>query len=47
MLNDLEKRDAFLNENADQVLDGLYSAYDLELTNKKKSNMKYIKLSRV
>jgi tetratricopeptide (TPR) repeat protein len=38
MLNDLEKRNAFLNENADQVLDGLYSAYDLELTNKKKSN---------
>lgn len=38
MLNDLEKRDAFLNENQDQVLDGLYSAYDLELTNKNKSN---------
>ncbi|MBL1141739.1 MAG: tetratricopeptide repeat protein [Proteobacteria bacterium] len=38
MLNDLEKRDAFLKENHDQVLDGLYSAYDLELTNKKKAN---------
>ncbi len=41
MLKDLEKRDAFLNENADQVLDGLYSAYDLELTNKKKSNTSF------
>ncbi len=42
MLNDLEKRDAFLNENQDHVLDGLYSAYDLELTNKKKSNALFI-----
>lgn len=38
MLKDLEKRDAFLNENSDQVLDGLYSAYDIELKNKKKSS---------
>jgi Tfp pilus assembly protein PilF len=37
MLNDLEKRDAFLKENPDHVLDGLYSAYDIELTNSKKS----------
>ncbi len=35
MLNDLEKRDAFLHENHDNVLDGLYSAYDLELEQKK------------
>jgi len=38
MLSDLEKRDAFLNENHDQVLDGLYSAYDVELKINKKSN---------
>lgn len=37
MLKDLEKRDAFLEENSDQVLDGLYSAYDIELKNKKSS----------
>lgn len=37
MLKDLEKRDAFLNENSDQVLDGLYSAYDVELDDKKGS----------
>ncbi len=36
MLNDLEKRDAFLHENHDTVLDGLYSAYDLELKQEKK-----------
>jgi tetratricopeptide (TPR) repeat protein len=42
MLNDLEKRDAFLKENPDHVLDGLYSAYDLELTNKKKSNRPFM-----
>ncbi len=39
MLNDLEKRDAFLNENQDRVLDGLYSAYDVELAEKKKSHI--------
>ncbi len=38
MLKDLEKRDAFLNENQDRVLDGLYSAYDVELKSKKKTN---------
>jgi Tfp pilus assembly protein PilF len=38
MLNDLEKRDAFLDENQDQVLDGLYSAYDVELNEKSTSN---------
>lgn len=37
MLKDLEKRDAFLNENSDHVLDGLYSAYDVELKKKSKS----------
>lgn len=37
MLNDLEKRDAFLNENQDTILDGLYSAYDLEVEQKRKS----------
>jgi Tfp pilus assembly protein PilF len=42
MLNDLEKRDAFLNENQDHVLDGLYSAYDLELTDKKKINIPFV-----
>ena len=36
MLNDLEKRDAFLHEQHDSVLDGLYSAYDLELEHKRK-----------
>ena len=36
MLNDLEKRDAFLHEKHDSILDGLYSAYDLELERKKK-----------
>lgn len=36
MLTDLEKRDAFLKENQDRVLDGLYSAYDLELEADKK-----------
>jgi tetratricopeptide (TPR) repeat protein len=41
MLNDLEKRDAFLKENQDHVLDGLYSAYDLELTDKKNSNIRF------
>lgn len=35
MLNDLEKRDAFLHEKHDSVLDGLYSAYDIELDPKK------------
>ena len=34
MLNDLEKRRAFLEKDQDTILDGLYSAYDLELTNK-------------
>ena len=34
MLGDLEKRDAFLNENQDEILDGLYSAYDLDPGNK-------------
>lgn len=38
MLKGLEKRDAFLNENSDRVLDGLYSAYDVELSNKKESS---------
>jgi tetratricopeptide (TPR) repeat protein len=42
MLKDLEKRDAFLDENPDQVLDGLYSAYDIEMTNKKKSGNKFV-----
>jgi Tfp pilus assembly protein PilF len=42
MLNDLEKRDAFLNDNQDPILDGLYSAYDLELTGKRKSNIPFI-----
>lgn len=37
MLGDLEKRDAFLYEKQNTVLDGLYSAYDLELDEKKKS----------
>ena len=37
MLKDLEKRDAFLNEKSDEVLDGLYSAYDVELKDKKQS----------
>jgi len=36
MLNDLEKRDAFLLEDQDNILDGLYSAYDLELSQKRK-----------
>jgi tetratricopeptide (TPR) repeat protein len=36
MLKDLEKRDAFLKESQDTVLDGLYSAYDLELEHKRK-----------
>jgi Tfp pilus assembly protein PilF len=36
MLKDLEKRDAFLHENHDTLLDGLYSAYDLELEQEKK-----------
>jgi Tfp pilus assembly protein PilF len=36
MLNDLEKRDAFLEENNNTILDGLYSAYDLELEQKRK-----------
>lgn len=35
MLNDLEKRDAFLHEKQDSVIDGLYSAYDIELDPKK------------
>ena len=35
MLNDLEKRRAFLNDEQDIILDGLYSAYDLELTDRK------------
>lgn len=38
MLNDLEKRDAFLNENQDSILDGLTSAYDLELEQKEKKH---------
>jgi Tfp pilus assembly protein PilF len=38
MLSDLEKRDAFLKENQDIVLDGLYSAYDIELEERSKSN---------
>ena len=37
MLKDLEKRDAFINQNSDDVLDGLYSAYDIELKTKKNS----------
>ena len=37
MLKDLEKRDAFLEQNSDQALDGLYSAYDIELADKKRS----------
>ncbi len=37
MLNDLERRDAFLNENQDTILDGLYSAYDIEIEQKRKS----------
>ena len=36
MLSDLEKRDAFLNDNQDMILDGLYSAYDLELSYKRR-----------
>ncbi len=36
MLNDLEKRDAFLEENQNTILDGLCSAYDLELEQKRK-----------
>jgi len=42
MLNDLEKRDAFLDDNQDPMLDGLYSAYDLELTDKRKPNIPFI-----
>lgn len=42
MLNDLEKRNAFLNENQDSILDGLYSAYDLEITDKRKSNVPFV-----
>ena len=42
MLNDLEKRDAFLNDNQDPILDGLYSAYDLELTDKRKSSIPFV-----
>jgi Tfp pilus assembly protein PilF len=42
MLNDLEKRDAFLNDDQDPILDGLYSAYDLELTDKRKSNIPFV-----
>jgi Tfp pilus assembly protein PilF len=38
LLNDLEKRDAFLKDKHDPVLEGLYSAYDLELAEKTKSN---------
>tara|TARA_R110002096_G_scaffold247936_1_gene440307 strand:- start:27844 stop:29289 length:1446 start_codon:yes stop_codon:yes gene_type:complete len=38
MLNDLEKRDAFLHEKHDSVLDGLYSAYDIELAHKSSSH---------
>ncbi len=37
MLHDLEKRDAFLNENQDHILDGLCSAYDVELNEKTSS----------
>jgi len=37
MLNDLEKRDAFLHGNQDSVLDGLHSAYDVEITENRKS----------
>ena len=42
MLNDLERRNAFLDDNQDPVLDGLYSAYDLELKNKRKPNTRII-----
>ena len=38
MLNDLEKRDAFLNESQDIVIDGLYSAYDIELNKKQRQS---------
>lgn len=38
MLNDLEKRDAFLHGKHDTVLNGLYSAYDVELEQQKKWN---------
>lgn len=42
MLHDLEKRNAFLNENQDQVLDGLSSAYDLELSEEYISPVTYV-----
>jgi len=42
MLSDLEKRDAFLDDNQDPILDGLYSAYDLELTGKRKTNIPFV-----
>ncbi len=38
MLNDLEKRDAFLYEKENTVLNGLYSAYDVELNTRQKSH---------
>lgn len=44
MLADLEKRDAFLNDNQDMILDGLYSAYDLELTDKRRHLFPFILL---
>ena len=38
MLHDLEKRNAFIKDKHDPVLEGLYSAYDIELSEKKKSS---------
>ncbi len=40
MLSDLEKRNAYLDENQDVILDGLYSAYDLELSQTNRSFFK-------
>ena len=42
MLNDLEKRDACLYEDQNAVIDGLYSAYDLELAEKKKKYIPFL-----
>lgn len=42
MLNDLEKRDAFLHEIHDDVLTGLNSAYDLELKQENKWSLSKI-----
>jgi Tfp pilus assembly protein PilF len=43
MLKDLEKREAYLAQDQDVILDGLYSAYDLEL-NKKEQNTLFYKI---